>query len=46
MKTIILTRRAFAKYAKGGYGKESTLSNNFSFPRHKEIFNQAYFGGE
>ena len=46
MKGLIFTKRAFAKFAKGGYGRESTLSNNFSFPKHKEAFNQEFFEGD
>jgi len=48
MKAIsnLYTKRAFSKYSKGGFGKESSLANNFSFPRHKELFNEGYYEGE
>jgi len=32
-----------AKHPKGSIGKEGTLGNNFSFPRHKELFNEGYY---
>lgn len=34
------------KFPKGSIGKENTLGNNFSFPRHKELFNSGYYDGE
>ena len=37
------SKRTFAKYAKGGFGKESTLANKFFFPKHKEVFNDMYY---
>jgi len=27
-------------------GKEGSIGNNFSFPRHKELFNEGYYDGE
>ena len=38
-KGILQTsQRTFArKLAKGAYGKEATLGNNFEFPKHKEL---------
>ena len=35
-----------AKHPKGSIGKEGSLGNNFSFPRHKELFNEGYYNGE
>ena len=27
-------------------GKEGSLGSNFSFPRHKELFNEGYYNGD
>lgn len=35
-----------AKHPKGSIGKEGSLGSNFSFPRHKELFNTGYYDGE
>ena len=35
-----------AKFPKGSIGKESSLGANFSFPRHKELFNEGFYEGE
>jgi len=35
-----------SKLPKGSFGKESTLGANFSFPRHKELFNEGYYQGD
>jgi hypothetical protein len=35
-----------AKQPKGSVGKEGSLGNNFSFPRHKELFTTGYYDGE
>lgn len=35
-----------AKFPKGALGKEGSLGNNFSFPRHKEMFTEGYYEGE
>ena len=32
-----------AKHPKGSIGKEESIGNNFSFPRHKELFNEGYY---
>ena len=34
------------KFSKGMVGKESSLGSNFSFPRHKELFNEGYYNGD
>lgn len=41
--------RSFAKSTKfpgGSIGREGNLSNNFSFPKHKELFQQGYYNGD
>jgi hypothetical protein len=35
-----------AKFPKGAVGKEGSLGSNFSFPRHKELFNTGYYDAE
>jgi hypothetical protein len=41
------SQRTFArKVAKGAYGKESTLGNNFEFPKHKELLQGDYYNEE
>lgn len=41
-----LQARSISKYAKGSAGKENSMGSNFSFPRHKELFNQDYYEGD
>jgi hypothetical protein len=41
--------RSFAKsfkHSKGAIGNESSLGNNFHFPKHKELFNEGFYDGE
>lgn len=39
-------RNFASKGAKGSLGKQQSLGANFSFPRHKELFNEGYYDEE
>lgn len=46
INSIRCTFTTKAKHPKGSIGKEGSLGSNFSFPRHKELFNTGYYDGE
>ena len=43
---VIRGTRGFARFAKGGFGKESTLAANSGMPKHKELFQDGYYQGD
>ena len=42
----LLTRSFGSRFSKGSFGKEDRPSENFSFPRHKELFTEDYYNNE
>lgn len=43
MKSVFRSFTSSANHPKGGIGKEGSMGNNFTFPRHKELFNEGYY---
>ena len=46
LKTLHRTFAKSNRFAKGMLGNEGSLSSNFAFPRHKELFNEGYYNGD